>query len=121
MLEQMLEEYLAFKKQEEEAKAKKDAISLKIKEELKKLPECKYNENGFTVSAVKTTTFKYNDEVAIMNYIKRNGLTNAYLQTQIVTTKFNNELKKEGTLFENLKSYITKNETYKLNVSKEAK
>lgn len=121
MLEQMLEEYLTFKKQEEEAKAKKDEIGLKIKEELKKLPEGKYNENGYKASATKKITFKYNDEVAIKNYIKSKGLSDDYLVTEIRTSKFNDELKKEGMLFESLKPYIVKNESYNLNVSKEAK
>ena len=96
-------------------------FELMQKEELKKLPEGKYNENGYKASATKKITFKYNDEVAIKNYIKSKGLSDDYLVTEIRTSKFNDELKKEGMLFESLKPYIVKNESYSLNVSKEAK
>ena len=118
MLEQMLNEYLELKKQEKEIKAKKDELGAKIKEELKKLPECKYNANGYKASITNKTNFEYNDEAGIINYIKAKGLSDIYLTTEIKTTKFNDELKKEGTLFENVKSFVTKNLTEALNVTK---
>lgn len=118
MLEQMLNEYLELKKQEKEIKAKKDELGTKIKEELKKLPERKYNANGYKALIINKTNFEYNDEAGIINYIKAKGLSDIYLTTEIETTKFNDELKKEGTLFENVKSFVTKNLTETLNVAK---
>lgn len=116
MLEDMLKEFIELKKQEDELKAKENELASKIKEELKKLPKSKYDANGIKATITNKTTFKYDDEVAIMNYIKSKGLKDVYLTYKINTTKFNEELKKEGTLFENVKGYVTKNLTEALTV-----
>lgn len=117
MLEEMLKEYLEIKKQEDEITAKKAELGAKIKEELKKLPNRKYDENGIKASVTDKVTFKYNDEAAIVNYIIQKGLSDIYLNKKIDTTKFNNELKKEGLLLENVKNFVTKNTTESLTVS----
>ncbi|WP_300924583.1 hypothetical protein [uncultured Clostridium sp.] len=118
MLEEMLKEYLEIKKQEEELTTKKNELATKIKEELKKLPNRKYDENGIKACVTDKITFKYNDQTAIINYITQKGLSDIYLNKSINTTVFNTELKNEGVLFENVKQYITKNLTESLTVSR---
>ena len=117
MLEEMLKEYLELKKQEDEIAAKKEELGKKIKEELKNLPGRKYDANGLKASITDKTTFKYDDEAAIVNYIIQKGLSEIYLSKKIDATKFNKELKNEGMLYESVKPYLTKNVSEALSVS----
>lgn len=61
------------------------------------------------------TTYKYNDEEAIMKYLKENGYEK-YLETKIRKTDLNKELAKNGLICEGLKSTFTKNETAELKI-----
>lgn len=117
MLEEMLKEYLEWKAKKDEIETYLKSLGDKIKTELKKLPEMKYNANGYKASITNKTTFKYDDETAIINYITQKGLSDIYLNKSINTTKFNTELKNEGVLFENVKNYVTKNISEALTVS----
>ena len=117
MLEEMLNEYLELKRQEDELAAKKEELGNKIKAELKNLPGRKYTENGFKATLTDKVTFKYDDEAAIVNYIIQKGLSEIYLSKKIDATKFNKELKNEGMLYESVKPYLTKNVSEALSVS----
>lgn len=117
MLDNMIKEYIDIQKQEEEIKAKKEQLGLQIKEALANEPDATYiTAEGNRAMMVEKTTFKYTDELAIMNYIKTKGLSDVYLTTKIDTTKFNKELKSEGMLFEAVKSFVTKTITEALTV-----
>lgn len=105
------------KPKKEEIETYLKSLGEKIKEELKKLPNNKYEENGFKATITNKTTYKYTDESAIVNYIIQKGLSDIYLSKEISTTKLNNALKEKGQLYENLKSYVSENITEALTVS----
>lgn len=78
------------------------------------------NEKEHIIDNIKATvvtkeTFKYTDEVAMIKYLKENGL-NQFIIEKIDTTPMNKELKKGLSLTESLKQMYIKNTTYSLSV-----
>lgn len=107
MIDNLIKEFIALKKQEEELKVKKENLSAAIKEALNAEKVDKYTCDNGTAKIINKTTYSYDDETAIMNYIVSKGLSDMYLVKKINTTKFNTELKNKGLLFESVKPYIT--------------
>ena len=75
--------------------------------------------NGYDVSLVDKKTFKYDDELAIRDYLRLNNL-NEYLVESIDTKRLNESLKKSNELYNDLVKYITPGTTTSLSV-KESK
>jgi len=63
-------------------------------------------ENDVEAKIAEKTYFKYNDELAIIKYLKEHELA-GFIKESINTSCMNNELKKKGTLTEDLKGYYT--------------
>lgn len=62
-------------------------------------------------------TFKYTDENGIIKYIKDNKLDDKYLETSIIATALNTELKKpDTTLVESLSKFYDKKVSYSLTI-----
>lgn len=62
-------------------------------------------------------TFKYTDENGIIKYIKDNKLDDKYLETSIITTALNAELKNpDTTLVESLSKFYDKKVSYSLTI-----
>lgn len=116
-LEQLLDQYMETVEQINALSEKKTAIGNMIKVMLANEPDKKYKENGYKASLTQKTTFTYNDETAIRNYITQKGLSDIYFEKKINTSKLNGELKSKGILYENLKEYFTENITEALSVS----
>ena len=116
MLNELIKEFLEINHQEEELKAKKDELSAQIKALLEKEPNEKFVGSNGSAKLVSKTTFTYNDETAIMNYIISKGFSDVYLTKKINTTKFNSELKTKGALYDATKSYFTENVSKSLEV-----
>lgn len=116
-LETLLEQFVKLKKQEELLAERKELLSKKIKNLLEKEPNMKYDGSKSKASLVEKTTYKYDDEIGIISYLTRKGIKDMYTSQKINTTKLNSELKNKGTLYENIKGYITENKTLALTVS----
>lgn len=119
-LEAKVKNYFEAKRFADEAKAQVDRLGLELKELLVKEGITKEStSNGFDVSLVDKKTFKYDDELAIRDYLRSNNL-NEYLVESIDTKRLNESLKKSNELHNDLAKYITPSITTSLSV-KESK
>lgn len=119
-LEAKVKNYFEAKRFADEAKAQVDRLGLELKELLFKEGITKERtSNGFDVSLVDKKTFKYDDELAIRDYLRSNNL-NEYLVESIDTKRLNESLKKSNELYNDLVKYITPGTTTSLSV-KESK
>ena len=116
MLDDLIKEFLEIKHQEEELKSKKEELSSQIKTLLESEKDEKYVCSNGSAKLISKTTYTYNDEAAIMNYIISKGLSDVYLVKKVNTTKFNSELRNKGILFEAVKNYVTENVSKSLEV-----
>lgn len=106
-MDELIEQYMELKAQEEEIKNKKEVLANQIKELLEKEPKMKYETNEYVAKLVERTNFSYLDETAIINYITSKGLSDIYLTKKINTSKLNSELKNKGSLYNATKQYLT--------------
>ena len=119
-LELKVKNYYEAKRFADEAKAQVDRLGLELKELLFKEGITKEStSNGYDVSIVDKKTFKYDDELAIRDYLRSNNL-NEYLVESIDTKRLNESLKKSNELYNDLIKYITPSITTSLSV-KESK
>lgn len=118
-LEKNIEEYQRVLSQLEKLTTLKNELSVKIKEQLKNEEKNKYlTEDGIKAQLVESTKFTYNDETAIINYLKKNKLKSIYMIESIDAKKLNAELKKDGLLYDSLKTYLSKDTVESLRVGK---
>lgn len=71
------------------------------------------------VTKISKVNYSYVDELAIMSYLKDNGLDN-YLETKIRKTDLNKELSKRGSLCESLSGKFFTSETPYLKIKEKA-
>lgn len=64
---------------------------------------------------INKASFKYTDEIAILNYLRSHRL-NDFISTKVNTTAMNKELKSKGALYEDLKNYCSENSSITLSV-----
>lgn len=83
-----------------ELKAKKDALDAELKtknkaivEAIEKLGETSYSSNDYKASISYKTTFKYKDEFALIDYLKKEDFTQFVVEA-IDTKNFNDYVKK---------------------------
>ena len=114
MLDNLIKEFKQVQDEIDSLEKRKEELST----QLKSLIEEKYvtKDGKYVATIVEKSTFKYNDEKAIIDYLTKNNLNDIYLTTKINTTKFNKELKEKGKIFENVKPYITETLTEALTV-----
>lgn len=113
-IEEQIKAYIDIKNQIEELEAKKNEIGETIKDYLKTAEGKKFDGQNYKAALVDKTLFKYTDEAAIVRYIKRYNLKN-YLKETINTKVLNDDLKKGGSLEEDLKEYFVKTSSEQLN------
>ena len=116
-LDELLQQYMDIKKQEDELATKKESLSTEIRTLLEKEPKMKYEGASNKASLIEKILYKYEDEAAIINYLNCNKLNEIYIVKKIDTSKFNKELKSKGTLYNHLKRYISESKTLALSVS----
>ena len=114
-LKENLEEYSKLTKQVEELKSKLEQLKGCIVESMDSLGVTSYKADDVEGKLVSKNLYKYKDEMAIVNYLKKNKLDN-YLQEKINTTVMNKELKNKGLLYESLKDYVEENNSIALSV-----
>ena len=114
-LNENLERY--YQLQNEMSKIDEEMKSLKeeIVKEMEVLGVNSQNTGLVEGKIVNKQTFKYTDEVAIINYLRSHRLNN-FISTKVNTTSMNKELKNKGALYEDLKSYCTENNSITLSV-----
>lgn len=111
-LNNLLSEYLNLQSKEEEIKSlkenlKKDIISLMGTEK-------KYSSDSACATIINQESFKYNDETAMINWLKNNGYS-SYVKEKI-DTGLNKILKTPTPLTEALQPYYSKTIIEKLKV-----
>lgn len=114
-LNENLERYYQLQKEvgekEEEMKSLKEEIVAEMQKE-----GLKSQDTGLVEGKIiDKVSFKYNDEVAIINYLRSHRL-NDFISTKVNTTAMNKELKAKGVLFEELKPYYSENSSITLSV-----
>lgn len=115
ILEQKIEEYTKLKSDIDTLNNQKEQLGEEIKSLLRVCQDNKFKGDNYTASIVNKTTFKYTDEAAILLYAKKYNLKN-YIKETVNTKALNEDLKKGGTLTEDLKKYYTKSVTESLTV-----
>ena len=118
-LDALLLEYTYLQEQEATIKAAKEAIKNDFIEAIEAMGVSSYTSTDGVLkgSICYKTTVKYNDEIAIINYLKRNGMS-AYLKTVIDAPDFNKTLRSSQKLQESLAGKFTVSETPSLTVKK---
>lgn len=114
-LDLLVSAYADLQKQEAELKSKKDSIKASIIEEMGDV--MKYENSFHTVTRSVAETFKYTDEVGMINILKNAGYS-SYVKEVVDTTAMNKFLK-DGTtnqLKEDLMSHVSKTLTERLTV-----
>lgn len=118
-LERQIEEYEKVSEEIENLTKIKTELGNSIKEKLKSEENKKYlTELGVQAQLVESTKFTYNDETAIINYLKKNKLKSIYMLESIDVKKLNAELRKDGLLYDSLKNYLSKTVVESLKVGK---
>lgn len=118
MIEEDINSFLELRAKIDELTKQKDILADKIKQALVSEPNNKYvSKTGIKVTLVSSTTFKYTDENAIINYLNKQGTAGMYITKKLDTTKLNKELRLEGSLYENVKAFVNKITTESLKVT----
>lgn len=114
-LNENLEKYYQLQKEveerEDEMKSLKEAIISEMEKEGIKDKDTGHVEGKI----IDKTSFKYNDEVAIITYLRSKGLNN-FITTKVNTSAMNKELKGKGVLYEDLKPYCEETTSTTLSV-----
>lgn len=114
-LNENLERYAQLQQEVEERKVEMESLREEIIKQM--------NEQGITSQDTGTvlgkiinrTSFKYTDEVAVINYLRSRRLNN-FLTSKVNTSAMNKELKGHGSLYEDLKPYCVENNIVSLSV-----
>ena len=114
-LNENLERYYQLQKEIEEREEEMKSLKEEIVAEMQK-EGLKSQDTGLVEGKIiDKVSFKYNDEVAILNYLRTHRLNN-FISNKVNTTAMNKELKNKGALYEDLKSYCTENTSITLSV-----
>lgn len=114
-LNENLERYYQLQKEVEEREEEMKSLKEEIVAEMQK-EGLKSQDTGLVEGKIiDKVSFKYTDEVAILNYLRSHRLNN-FISNKVNTTAMNKELKNKGALYEDLKSYCTENTSTTLSV-----
>lgn len=118
-LDQLLVQYNALQEQEVSIKSQKDQLKEEIFSWLSAMGKKDYLTEDGTIKGITAfrTNVKYDDELAIIDYLKKNGME-VYLKTTIDTTNFNKTLKSSQSLQESLSGKFSMVESPTLTVKK---
>lgn len=107
MLNSLLEKYVVLQAEEEKLNQQKAELKNQILEEMDKLGVNKYTYENISATVADRESFKYNDELAMIQWCKNNGYA-SLIKESVNTTAMNKELKKSNLLTESLNTYYTK-------------
>lgn len=114
-LNENLERYYQLQKEIEEREAEMKSLKEVIVAEMEKEGIKSQNTGTVEGKIIDKLSFKYNDEVAMINYLRAHRL-NDFISTKVNTTAMNKELKAKGVLFEELKPYYCSTKSTTLSV-----
>ena len=114
-LNENLERYYQLQKEVEEREEEMKFLKEQIVTEMKTQNITSQNTGTVEGKLVDKQTFKYNDELAMITYLREHKLEN-FINSKVNTTMMNKELKAKGVLFEDLKPYYTENNSSSLSV-----
>ena len=114
-LNKLVNDYNELKAKSEDISTQMSALKSKILEELGDATEYVTTDTNVIAKVVAKETFKYVDEPAMINWLKKNGYAQ-FVVEKVNATPMNKELKKGLTLTESLKTMFTKTTTYSLTV-----
>lgn len=114
-LNENLERYYQLQKEVEEREEEMESLKEKIVKEMGIEGISSQNTGLVEGKIINKASFKYNDEIAIIKYLRSHNLS-GFIQTKVNTTSMNKELKNKGALYEDLKSYCTENNSITLSV-----
>lgn len=121
-LDEKIKRYFELKDEIAVLETEKDQLSESIKAMIGVFPDQAYTTpDGYSAKLIEKTTYKYNDETAIIKYLNDKNLADTYMVKKFDTTKINKELKNHGILFNDLKEYISEVLTESLTVKVEDK
>lgn len=100
----LIEEYIKLSKNLDEINARKSELKNQIMEAMG--GETEYENGSFKVTISDKENFKYNDEVAMISFLEKNGYENFVIKT--INTALNKKLKENPESLEGLKPYYTK-------------
>ena len=107
MLENKVKAYLEKQQLVESLKAELASLKDEIVDEMNNEGLNVYASDDVKAQIVNRETIKYNDELAIIDYLKNNGLSRLVVE-KIDTTTMNKELKSSASLNESLSQHITR-------------
>ena len=114
MLDNLLKEYFEIQIKEEELSTRKSELKNLIIEEMG--DNNKYiSPDNVSATLTDKETFKYTDELSIINYLKKNKMEN-FIVEKVNAVALNKELKKKTVLSESLKPYYTKTTSTSLTI-----
>ena len=114
-LNENLEKYYQLQKEIEEREEEMKALKESIIKEMELEGVTSQNTGKVEGKIINKTSFKYTDEVAILNYLRSHRLNN-FISNKVNTSAMNKELKNKGTLYEDLKSYCSESSSTTLSV-----
>ncbi len=116
MIDKLLADYVDLQVQEENLKVQKENLRQQIINILNEQGSNRYiSADNISATISDKETFKYNDELGILRYLKENGYSR-YVQEKIIATDLNKELKKPTKLTEALSSMFSKTKSTVLTV-----
>ncbi len=113
-LNEQVKKYAELKKQQDAIKEEMDSLKTSIVEEMGDATSFEA-DNGVVAKLVAKETFKYKDEIGMINYLKEHGMS-SFVVEKIDTKSMNKELKKGMSLTESLSPMFTKETTVSLTV-----
>lgn len=114
-LNENLERYYQLQKEVEEREEEMKSLKEEIVKEMEIEGISSQNTGLVEGKIINKASFKYNDEIAILNYLRSHRL-NDFISTKVNTTAMNKELKNKGALYEDLKNYCSENSSITLSV-----
>ena len=114
-LNKLVNDYNELKAKSEDISTQMSALKSKILEELGDATEYVTTDTNVLAKVVAKETIKYDDEEAMINWLKKNGYAKFVIE-KVDTKPMNKELKKGLTLTESLKSMFTKTTSYSLTI-----
>lgn len=114
-LNEQIERYFELQRQADEIKNQLEEIKSQLVEEFNAEGINSYSTENVTATLTPKTTFKYNDEPAMIKYLKENGM-GQYVIEKIDSTRLNKILKSSVSLNESLRPQFTMNTSYALSV-----
>lgn len=116
MLNENVKKYADLQAQKEALEAEMAELKTAIVEEMGSDTDFTADD-GTVAKLVDKETFKYTDEIAMINWCKMNGYSQ-FIVEKVNTTSMNKELKKGLTLTESLKPMFTKTVSTSLTVKR---